>query len=194
MLMKNIFKLSNKILMTILLTGLLSSVSSAVLKTHTFFNADKTKSFKGTLTAFNQEDQKVRVRTAKGRDITFKLNILSEECQAYVTENASKVAVASSMDISFEKVKEEKVKGADGVSTTFDVTFYNRSKTTLEDLVIDYTVYYTKDTLNRGKRTSTEMTETGTFSVDELFDNYRVTETTKAIKIVNKTIADKGGG
>jgi hypothetical protein len=192
--MKDIFKLPNKLLLTILLTGLLSSVSSAVLKTHTFFNADKSKSFKGTLTAFNEEDQKVRVRTEKGRDLTFKLDILSEECKAYVTKNASKVAVASSMDITFEKVKEEKTKGADGVNTTFDVTFFNRSKTTLKDLVIDYTVYYTKDTLNRGKRTSTELTETGTFNVDELFDNYRVTETTKAINIVNKTIDDIGGG
>jgi hypothetical protein len=192
--MKNIFKLSNKILMTILLTGLLTSVSLAGLKAHTFFNTDKSKSFAGTLTGYNDEDQKVRVRTEKGKDITFQLEILSEECQAYVLENASSVAVASRLDISFDKVKEDKQKGVDGVNTTFDVTFFNRSKTILKDLVIEYTIYYSKDTLNRGVRTTAKLTETGKFDIDELYDNYRVTETTKSINIVNKTIAGIGGG
>ncbi|MFT5633041.1 MAG: hypothetical protein ACI9SQ_000751 [Rubritalea sp.] len=187
-------KLFNKILMTALLTGLLTSVSSAELKSRTFLSADKSKSFEGTLTAYNGEDNKVRVRTSKGRDITFKLSVLSEKCQAYVTENASMVAVASSLDISFEKVKEKKVKGADGVNTTFDVIFYNRSKTIIKGMVIDYTVYYSKDTLNNGKRTTSKLTSTGSFDVYDLDPRYRTTETTQTINIVNKTIAGKGGG
>ena len=120
--------------------------------------------------------------------------VLSEECRSYITQNASKVAVASALEITFEKVKEKKVKGADGVITTFDVTFNNRSKTILKDLVIDYTVYYSKDTLNRGKKTSAKLTQTGSFNVYDLDPKYRTTETTAAITIVNKTIAGKGGG
>lgn len=192
--MKNIFKLSNKILMTALLTGLLSSVGSAALDSRTFHSADKSKSFKGTLIAYNEEDQKVRVRSTKGKDLTFKLSVLSEACQSYVTKNASKIAVASSLDITFEKVKEKKTKGADGVNTTFDVIFYNRSKTIIKGMVLDYTVYYSKDTLNKGKRTTTKLTSTGSFDVYDLDPKYRTTETTKTISIVNKTIAGKGGG
>jgi len=180
--------------MTALLTGLLSSVSSAGLEARTFFSTDKGKSFKGTLTSFNEEEGKVRVRTIKGKDLTFKLSVLSEECQAYITKNASKVAVASNLDISFEKVKEKKVKGADGVNTTFDVVFYNRSKTIIQGMVIDYTVYYSKDTLSNGKRSSAKLTETGSFDIYDLDPRYRTTETTKTISIVNKTIEGKGGG
>ncbi len=187
-------KLFNKILMTALLTGLLMSVSSADLKSRTFFSVDKSKSFEGTLTAYNGEDNKVRVRTSKGRDITFMLSFLSEKCQAYVTENASMLAVVSSLDISFEEVKEKKVKGADGVNTTFDVIFYNRSKTIIKGMVVDYTVYYSKDALKNGKRTTSKLTSTGSFDVYDLVPRYRTTETTQKINIVHKTIADKGGG
>lgn len=192
--MKKIIKNSSKIMMAALLTGLLSGVSLASLKSRTFYNADKSKSFEGTLTGYNSVDEKVRVLAKNGKDLSFALSMLSEECQAYVKENATKVVVATALDISFEKVKEDKEKGADGVSTTFDVTFYNRSDTTLENLEVVYTVYYSKDTLSAGVRTTAKLTETGTFDIDELDDKYRITETTAPIYIVNKTIDGVGGG
>lgn len=175
------------------LTGLLSGVSSAKLESRTFFSADKSKSFKGELTAFDEDKKQVRVRTTKGKDLTFKLSVLSEECQTYIAEHASEVAVATALQISFEKVKEEKVKGVDGVNTTFDVTFYNKSKTTLENVVIDYTIYWKKGNITKGQK-STEMQEKGSFSVYDLDPKYRTTETTKPVNVVNKTIKSKGGG
>ncbi len=48
--------------------------------------------------------------------------------------------------------------------------------------------------LNRGKKTSAKLTQTGSFNVYDLDPKYRTTETTAAITIVNKTIAGKGGG
>lgn len=191
--MKKIFKSTNKVLLTALLTGLLSSAGSAKLVARTFYSADKSKSFKATLTAFDEEKKQVKVRTAKGKDITFKLSVLSEECKAYVAEHASEVAVATALSISFEKVKEKKVKGVDGVNTTFDVTFYNKSETTLKDVVIDYTIYWKKGNITKGQK-STQMEEKGSFSVYDLDPKYRVTETTKAVNVVNKTIKSKGGG
>jgi hypothetical protein len=192
--MKNIFKISTKLMMAAILTGLFTSVSSASLKSRTFYNADKSKSFEGTLTGYNSVDKKVRVLGKNGKDLAFSLNVLSKECQTYILENATKLVVPTSLDITFEKVKEDKQKGADGVSTSFDVTFYNRSDTTLQDLEVVYTVYYSKDTLNKGVRTTAKLTENGTFGIDELDDKYRITETTTPVYIVNKTIDGVGGG
>ena len=191
--MKKLYKLSNKFFATALLVGLLSGTSSAVLKERTFYSADKSKSFAATLTGFNEEKGQVRVRTTKGRDMTFKLGVLSEECQTYVSTNASKVAVASSLDISFKEAKSDKSKGSSSQDYRFDVTFYNKSETILENVAIDYTVYYKKDNIVRGKKVE-ERTSTGTFDIAELDPNYRTTASTKAIPIVKKTIKSKGGG
>lgn len=191
--MKNIFKLTNKVLFTALLTGLLSSIGSAKVESRTFYSADKSKSFKGKLASFNEETQQVRVKTQKGKYMTFKLSVLSDECKAYVAEHASEVAVASAMSITFEKVKEKKVKGVDGVNTTFDVTFYNRSDTSFKDVTIDYTVYWKKGNIDRSM-VSTQMEEKGSFNIYDLDPKYRITETTKAVNIVNKTIESEGGG
>lgn len=192
--MKNIINNSTKLIMATILTGLLSGVSFASLKSRTFYSADKKKSFEGTLTGYNSVDKKVRVLAKNGKDLAFALSVLSEECQAYILENATKLVVPTALDITFEKVKEDKEKGADGVSTSFDVTFYNRSSTSLEDLEVVYTVYYSKDTLSKGVRTSAKLTETGDFGIDQLDDKYRITETTSPVYIVNKTIDDVGGG
>lgn len=175
------------------MTGFLSMTASAGLESRTFYSADKSKSFKGTLKSFDQSSGKVRVRTSKGRDKTFKMSVLSDDCQAYITENISKVAVASALDISIKQVKEKKTKGSDSSNYTYSVTFYNRGKSTLKDIDIDYTVYYKKDTIKRGVK-ATSLTSTGSFDVSEIDPKYRTTDTTSPISITKKTIKGKGGG
>ncbi len=192
-LMKQFFMKYNLCLLATLMTGFFSVIASAGLESRTFFSADKSKSFKGTLKSYDQSSGKVRVRTIKGRDKTFKISVLSDDCQAYITDNISKVAVASALDISIKQIKEKKSKGSDSSDYKYSVTFYNKGKSLLKDLDVDYTVYYKKDTIKRGVK-ATSLTSTGSFDISEIDPKYRKTDTTSPISITKKTIKGKGGG
>jgi len=191
--MKSELTFFSKIMLVVYLSALFLNVSSAATETRTFYSNDKSKSFDGKLLAFDSDTDKVRVRTSQGKELSFSLNKLSKECQEYVNENASKVAVASALGITFEQVKGEKKKGSSSTDYTYKVDLHNRSKTALKDLDIEYAIYYKKDTIKKGEK-ATEHTETGSFNTYRLDAGYRIEETTDLVSITRKTIKATGGG
>ena len=101
----------------------------------TFKSADNSKSFEGALTGFDAAKGLVTVRMTGGRDVSFKLSILSTEDQEYIKENANVLAAANAIRLDFEIYKNEavKVEVAGSKTTTtpagYEIVLRNSSKT-----------------------------------------------------------------
>lgn len=134
----------------ILLAAVLIIGISTVIRAETrlFRNSDKTKSFSAELTAYDAKAKKVSVRLENGRIQSFSIDVLSAEDQAYVLENANRLAVGNDLAVVLkpfqgDPTKVEKDRISDRIYPSgYTITLSNRSKSAIENLTVNYTLYY----------------------------------------------------
>lgn len=173
-----------------LLASALMAMSAHALEQRTFHNADKTKSFDATLTAYDGQSKKVTVVNARGKKISFPLGMLSQECRKYVLSKESLLAIARYIRLDFKEVKGDRV--GDAIPTHFDVEVYNRGKNVIEDVELKYTLYYKQGDLAKGG--SAAKTASGSLSTGKIYDRDSITLSTEKIDIVRSIKKPEGGG
>lgn len=166
------------------------AVSSEAIEQRTFHSADKTKSFEASLDDYHSKKKKVTVVFASGVKKSFPLAVLSKECQDYVLANAGLLALTKSVSLQFKEVK---LKGDGGaVATGYTIAVNNRGNSSIEDVSLNYTLYYRQGDLNKG---GTEAkTRTGSLKTSKIFDHDTVYVNTAQVDIVRKSKPASGGG
>lgn len=179
------------------------ALPSAALEDRAFYNKDKSQSFSGRLTGYNASSKIVTVRLNKGGEKRFRLGLLAEADQKYVLENQDTLAVISGVNVSFKEIKEKSTRTKEGlirtstVPTYYDVTVYNRTKTSIEELELRYSYYYCVGTLTIGGPRHTPQVANGSLVFDKLYDQDTATLKTETIDIVRsskKGVAPSAGG
>ncbi len=173
---------------------LLASLSLALplqaLEQTTFHNTDKSKSFEATLVAYNAKTKTVSVKLASGAQKSFKMSVLAQESQDYVTVNEDRLAIAKSVRLKFTEVKD---KGAgEGVSTSYAIEVRNAGAEAIKDITLNYTLYYSQGSVETGGTLA--KTSTGTLSTGKIYDADTLTVSTQSVDIVRKSKPASGGG
>jgi len=166
------------------------ALPSQALEQREFFNADKSKSFKATLSGYNAQTKTVAVSVGAGRTKHFKLDVLSPECQKYVLSKQASLAIAKSVRLGIEESKDEK--SGDAVPTGYSITVSNNSKVTIDSVSLNYTLYYDQGNLEAGGTLA--MTKTGVLETGKLYGKDNITVTTQKVGIVRKSKPAEGGG
>ncbi len=166
------------------------ALPSQALELRTFYDQGKTKSFDATLTAYDAKKKSVTVKNAKGKAMSFSLSVLSDECQAYVLSKQDLLEVAKNVRLKF---KEEKTKdGKDTSRVGFAIEVYNRGKVSIEDVTLNYTIYYDEGDLKKGGMV--RKTKEGTLSTGKIYDGDTLTVNTETVYLVRKVQPPVGGG
>jgi hypothetical protein len=166
------------------------ALPSAALEQREFHSQDKTKSFYGRLMEYSTSSKTVTVRLKNGKTQRFKISLLSEEDQKYVLDNLDTLAVMRSVSVKFKEITEKPVRTKEGrirTSTTptyFDLTVYNRSKTSIENLELRYNYYYCVGSLDPQGAKHTPKVLKGTLQFDKIFGQDTITMPTAVVKIV----------
>ncbi|MGB0992047.1 MAG: hypothetical protein ACPG32_06215 [Akkermansiaceae bacterium] len=176
------------------------------LEKRKFHNADKSKSFSATLTAYNPTKKTVTVQFKSGKSSTFSIEKLSADDQKYVKDNADVLAVSSNLIISFKEVKDktqrtksDRVRTAT-TPTAFDIKVYNRSDTPIENLEIRYSYYYCVGSSSASGPRHTPKVSKGTLTFPKMFGKYTETRTTEKVALIRESKQGKappvpsGGG
>ncbi|MFC4993845.1 hypothetical protein [Rubritalea tangerina] len=157
-----------------------------------FYTPDYSKSFKGRIVGFDQGKETIEVQTKKSK-LTVPLDKLSERDIAYYEEIKDLVIATKSLSITIKesKAKAERAGRAITVNTHFDITLFNRSAEKIDEIELEYDIYYKVDTLD-GPPVLTKTN--GSETVTSLFGKYRETIYTDAIPIVRESRPGVGGG
>jgi hypothetical protein len=118
----------------------------------TFTSADGGRSFKGQLVAFDKGTETVTVMNAKRQRLSFKIDVISDEDQDYVKENADKLPPDAKLKISFDELFDRTYfqRGAENTKTkTYDggYTIHVNSYTPrlVSEAEVEYVMIYRKD-------------------------------------------------
>ncbi|BDS06387.1 hypothetical protein NT6N_14270 [Oceaniferula spumae] len=166
------------------------ALPSQALEQREFFSADKSKSFKATLTGYNSKTKTVTVSVGPGRSKHFSLDVLSPECQKYVLANEAGLAIAKNVRLTIEEDKG--LKNGDEVPTGYSIEVRNNGKVTVDNVSLKYTLYYDQGDLVRGGIIS--KTKEGTLATGKLYSSDTITVATDKVGIVRKIKAPSGGG
>jgi len=173
----------------VLLAALVMALPSMALEPRTFYNTDKTKSFKATLTDYDATKKTVTVVYASGVKKVIPMRILSKECQDYVLENQDLLVISKSVRLKFKEVK---VKGVGNATATgYAIEVYNSGKRPVEDVKLKYTLYYNQGDLIKGGTVA--KTTSGTLSTGKLFDSDTMTVETQKVDIIRKMQPSSSG-
>jgi hypothetical protein len=113
-----------------------------------FHNVDGTKNFEAELTGYDGTSKLVSVKLENGRMQQFLIDVLSKEDQAYVLENADRLALANDLSIVLkifrgESRKTEKDRITDHIYPTgYTISIRNRGRNGFENVTLDYTLFY----------------------------------------------------
>ncbi len=136
--------------LTLLFLGL-GMTAHASQEWRTFSSVDGTRTFKGQLTAFDTSSSTVTVLKSDQKRITFKIDVISEEDQEYVLDNASKLAPDLNLRIRFEELRDRKgtTRGDESRTTNHEggYTIYlnSFSPTLVKEAEVEYLMIYRKD-------------------------------------------------
>lgn len=118
----------------------------------TFTSADGARSFKGQLVAFDKATETVTVINAKRQRFSFAINVISDDDQEYVNEQADKLPPDANLKISFDELldRTEFERGAEKTKTkTYDggYTIHVNSYTSriISEAEVEYVMIYRKD-------------------------------------------------
>ena len=184
--MKN--TLRNRWLSMIVLLSL--ALPCAALEQHEFFNKDNSQSFYAELTGYDAAKQVVTVKLENGKKSKFKLSLLSEDDQKYVIYNQVTLVAVKRLEVSFKEVKGKNTRAKKGLIRTsvtpvsYNVTVYNRSKTSIKDVKLNYHYYYCVGTLTPGGPKHTPKVTTGSHVFNKLAAQDTAMLTTSAIDII----------
>lgn len=179
-------KLKHLIAMTLLAVAL----PSQALEQREFHSADQSKSFKATLTGYNAKTKTVTVTMGAGQTKSFKLDILSPDCQKYVLAQQQALAIAKSVRLTIDE--EKGAKAGDEVPTGYSIEVRNNGKMSLDEVTLNYTLYYDQGDLVKGGTVS--KTKTGTLTTGKMYSSDTITVSTAKVGIVRKIKPAEGGG
>lgn len=166
------------------------ALPSQALEQRTFYDSGKTKSFEATLTGYEPMKNIVTVVNEKGKTVKFPLKVISEECQKYVLSKQDLLTISKSVRLKFKEVKEDA--GDEAKNVGYAIEVYNRSKNTIEDVTLNYTLYYRVGDLTKGGTVG--MTKTGTVSTGKIYNHDTLTVNTDKVEIIRKIKPPEGGG
>jgi len=162
----------------------------AALEQHEFHSNDDSQSFHGQLTDYDAAKKAITVKLKNGKESKFKLSMLSADDQKYVLGNQVALSAIKGLSVSFKEVIEKATRTAEGLIRTsvtptyFDVTVYNRTKTPIRNLKLNYHYYYCVGSLEAGGARHTPKVTTGSLEFDKLFGQDTATLKTSTIDIV----------
>jgi len=160
------------------------------LEQTTFYNADKTKSFAATLVGYNAKTKTVSVKMASGAQKSFKMSVLAKETQDYVISKEDRLAIGKSVRLKFTEVKQKG--GGEGVATSYAIEVRNAGKKAIQDISLNYTLYYRQGSVDLGGTIA--KTSSGTLSTGKIYDADTLTVNTQSVDIVRKSKPSSGGG
>lgn len=173
--------------LTTLLVVAFSLEASAEMRR--FQNAEQTKSFYAELVGFDKKTKRVRVRMKNGKKQVFAIELLSEEDQKYISENADRLAVGNEMRVSMRKYQDRSVKKTaerivDRVAPCgYNITLNNGAKTPFTNITINYTLYYAVQDYLNPKRELKE--KKGTLICPKILARETLTLKTEPVDIVS---------
>lgn len=166
------------------------ALPSAALEQRAFHNVDESQLLYGLLTDYNPNKKTVTLRLKNGREKRFHLKLLSADDQKYVLDNRNVLAVNKGVRVSFKEIKGKSTRTKKGlirtstVTTHFDVTIYNSTKTQIEDLEVRYSYYYCVGTLTPGGPKHTPHVAKGVLGYGKIYGQDTATLQTAKIDIV----------
>lgn len=171
------------------------ALPSQALEQRTFQGAKKNDSgkidsFAATLTAYDAKKKSVTVINQKGKSLSFPLNVISEDCQAYVLSKEALLNISKNVTLRFTESKDPK--SGDAVPTGYAIEVYNRGKDSIEDVTLKYTLYYKQGDLEAGGTVA--KTQEGEASTGKMYDSDTLTVETSKVYIVRKSKPASGGG
>lgn len=117
----------------------------------TFTSAEGGRTFKGQLTAFDEELDTVTVRNSNRQEVSFKMDLISKDDRDYVIENADKLPPDANLQIRFETLNERKdaKRGSDTRTKTYEggykISVNSYTPRTIKDVEVEYVMIYRKD-------------------------------------------------
>ena len=166
------------------------ALPSQALEQRTFHDAEKTKTFQAELTAFDAKSKSVTVINDQGKTIKFPLKVISEDCQKYVLSKQDLLNIAKNVRLKFTETKD--AKNGDTTPTGYAIEVYNRGKNSIEDVTLNYTLYYSQGDLAKGG--TVNKIQEGTISTGKMYDGDTLTVDTAKIYLVRKSKPAQGGG
>lgn len=180
-----------KLLTSIALCALILPASA--LEEREFKSADKTKSFKATLTDYDVKKKRVTVQLENGKSKRFPIDILSKEDQAYVKKYSDVLAVSRDIKITFTEVKGKTERSKEGLvrtrktPTSYNIMVYNRSDKVIENLEVRYSYYYCVGSSSADGPRHTPKVSKGTLVFPKLFGKYNETRETAKITLIRES-------
>ena len=175
----------------ILLFTLALGVAPGLRGEHSFSSSDGQRNFVGTLMAYEEATQMTTVRMKNGRTINFKIDLLSEEDQAYVRSRGTSLQIANKVRVAVKKEsgesKEVKSRGLTCIEDkeAFNVSLTNTGPNDLTDVEVHYWAHWTDDEGGEGE---TAKVEQGTEVLSSLPANRKpVSFQTPMISLVKRT-------
>ena len=166
------------------------ALPSQALEQRTFKAAEKDDSFEATLTAYDAKKKSVTVINEKGKTLKFPLSVISEDCQEYVLSKQPLLNISRYVNLKFKEVKSKQV--GDSSDVVYAIEVYNRGKNAIEDVTINYTIYYDQGDIKKGG--FIHKTKEGSLSTGKMYDGDTLTLNTDKIYVVRKVVAPVGGG
>lgn len=166
------------------------ALPSQALEKRTFYDSGKTKSFEATLTGYDATKKAVTVVNAKGKTVKFPLKVISEDCQKYVLSKQDLLTISKNVRVKLKEVKEKD--GAESSRVSFAMEVYNRGKSSIKDVTLNYTIYYDQGDLQKGGMV--RKTKEGTVNTGKMYDGDTLTVNTEQVYLVRKIQPPVGGG
>ena len=181
----------------VLLGCVVLALPASAVEKRTFTSSDGTKTFEGTLKDFNASAGTVKIFKSGTGHLEFKLDLLSEEDQAYVKEEGPALAAARAIRLDFDLWKDKPVTNRGETERTvttpagYEIELRNWTKNDITDVEIRYTIFHRKDAENGpGSIAQTN----GSMHVSTLFANSNETNRTDPISLVRYSREKAGGG
>jgi hypothetical protein len=166
----------------------------------TFTSAEGGRSFNGKLVAFDDESETVTVINSKGRNISFKLDLISKVDREFVISQSDKLPPDAKLEIRFETTNERKdSKRTNDTRTStnkgaYTISVNSYTPRTIKDVEVDYVMIYRKDKVN-GKYTDQVIKGSKTVTINP---NSSAAVGTETVDLVNyfkeSTVVTNGGG
>jgi hypothetical protein len=166
-----------------------------------FKSSDGSKTFRGLLMDFDAKSETVKVRHQRGKIITFKLAILSEEDQDFVKKKAPMLAAAKGLRVETDMNRKSAGKNEAGtwlcekINHSYDVAAENTLSKDLGTVEIEYSIFIER---NRRDAESKNEVVTGTHSVSSFMGHDEESFTTQEVVLENWSdnppIPTGGGG
>jgi len=166
------------------------SLPLQALEQRTFYSADKSKSFDATLTAYDAKKKTVTVKNASGKTVKFAMNVISDDCQEYVLSKQDLLSISKNVRLKFKESKDKQAGNSSSVG--FSIEAYNRGKNSIDDVTLNYTIYYDQGNIKKGG--FIHKTKEGSVNTGKMYNGDTLTVETDKVYLVRKVLAPVGGG